>query len=63
MHQADWHITKMGCHMLGEVLKHLEGRPEESILLEVLERDCRNCTADAALLSVLMRLNLVHYTS
>lgn len=42
MHQADWHVTKMGCHMLGEALKHLEGRLEQSISLEVLERDCRS---------------------
>lgn len=41
MHQADWHITKMGCHMLREVLKQLGGRLKESISLEVLERDCR----------------------
>lgn len=63
MHQADWHITKMGCHMLGEALKHLEGRLEQSISLEVLERDCRNSVAVAALLSVMRRLNLLLCTS
>lgn len=49
--------------MLGEVLKHLEGRFEESISLEVLEGACRNSIAAAALLSVMMRLTLLHCTS
>lgn len=46
MHQTchNGHKIKMYFVMLGEVLKQLEGRLEEFISLEVLEKVCRNDT-------------------